>query len=367
MKIVLVNEFSDVHCPVTKLVYDLGAELTLVADTHVVQANLRTNYRPGGTRWQRILSLVLCHLFIPAVVFWQVLWSAIKAQKICVVVTTLPPLLHWNLLLLASILRFRCVVWYQDAHPEIEVRILKRRGFSRLAQFLSTLDSHILTLAEKIVVLDEAMFDVMVLDRKLPAAKIEISAPWSTFASPAKKIRQPILASSQPIRLIYAGNYGFAHDISPLSGALSKLSQAQKARVTITGIGMNAPSQLLFKETFVKVGINVSILQRTNSFSDLIKMFDEFDLGLVSLREDSAGLAAPSKAYTYVSQGLPILYVGPKKSLPDGLVTRGFGVSCEEFIRALQSGIFPSLTSSGLIIEDPKSESVKTMMRVIYD
>jgi hypothetical protein len=367
VKIVLVNEFSDVNCPVTKLVYDLGAELTLVADTQVVQANLRTTYRPGGTRWQRVLSLILCHLGIPVVVMYQVFLSAIKGQKICVVVTTLPPLLHWNLLVLASVLRFRCVVWYQDAHPEIEVRVLQRMGFYWLPRMLSGIDEVILKLAQRIVVLDEAMFDLITVDRKIPSERVKISAPWCTFVSPTKKLRQPRFSDSQPIRLIYAGNYGFAHDISPLAGALSTLSNELKSKILMTGIGMNAPSQERFKDLFAAAGITVNLLPRTESFKALLELFDDFDFGLVSLREDSVGLASPSKAYTYISQGLPILYVGPKRALPDGLVTMGFGILLDDFIQALAVGAFPSLKSSGSFMEDPKKASIEAIMRVIYE
>jgi hypothetical protein len=367
VRVVLANEFSDINCPVTKLMYDLGAELALDAETTVIHANLRTKYRPGGTQWLRVVSLGLCHLVIPVVVLYQVLLSAIKREKICVVIATTPPLLHWNLLILSSVLRFHCVVWYQDAHPEIEVRILRRRGFSGLARVLSWLDRRILNLSTKVVVLDEAMSDLMTIDRRLGSSRVEISPPWSTFASPAKKMRQPHFSTTRVVSLIYAGNYGFTHDLSPLTEALSKLSAELKAQISITGIGMNPSSQALFRQLCTEAGIKVSILPRTESFHALLRMFDDYDLGVVSLRDDSAGLAAPSKAYTYISQGLPILYVGPKRTLPDSLVQRGFGVSQDSFVGAIQAGVFPILTSSGTIVDDPKQESMKSMMRVIND
>jgi hypothetical protein len=366
VRIILVNEFSDLNSPVTKLVYDLGAALTVLPNTTVIQLNLRTKYRPGGLRWQRIGSMGLMYMIAPVIIFCHLITSKMGREKFCVVVTTTPPLLHWILLLLSAVLKFRVIVWYQDAHPEIEVRILRRRGFFMLARILAGVDVAILKMADRIVVLDDAMFDLITVGRKIPSECVKISAPWSTFASPGRKMRQPNFSSTGVINLIYAGNYGFTHDISPLAMGLGKLSAKQRAQVSITGIGMNAPSQLRFKELFRDAGIEVKMLPRSESFQTLLHMFDHYDFGLVSLREDSAGLAAPSKAYTYLSQGLPILYVGPKKSLPDKLVQQGFGVSTGEFIAELASGFFSNLKSCGSVIDDPKHEAMKVMMRVIY-
>lgn len=369
MRVVLVNEFSDVNCPVTKLVYELGNELSDHSGTKVVQANLRTKYRPGGTRWQRVLSLVVMHLLMPFVMICQWLAAKLRRQRFCVLVTTLPPLLHWNLLLLSLLLRFRCVVWYQDAHPEIEARILRRKGFTRLAQVLTILDRWILSLAAHMVVLDDAMAELMIKTRNITRARLSIAPPWTAYVTPAKRIRQPSPPSSsaQPLRLIYAGNYGFAHDLKPFSKLLETLNPEDKSLVTIFGIGMNDASRQSFQNVFSSVGIKVETLPRVESFETLLAVFETADLGLVSLREDYAGIAAPSKAYTYVSQGLPILYSGPEQTLPDGLITEGLGFSARHFVSMIRNKNIPSLKQAGQVAVDPKAESIATLTKAVYE
>ena len=369
MRVVIVNEFSDVNCPVTKLVYDLGDELTKHAATKIVQANLRTKYRPGGTRWQRVLSLGVMHLIMPFVMVYQRLAAKINRQRFCVLVTTLPPLLHWNLLLLSVVLRFRCVVWYQDAHPEIEARILARKGLHHLAKALVLVDRWILSLAPHLVVLDDAMADLMCKSRHISGSHLSVAPPWTAFVTPAKPMRQPSsdFSVTEPLRLIYAGNYGFAHDLGPFSTLLATLTPQEKNCLKIVGIGMNETSRRAFQDVFNRVGIQVETLARVESFSKLLVVFQNADLGIVSLRDDYAGIAAPSKAYTYVSQGLPIIYSGPPHTLPDRLVDDGLGFTATDFVAMIHNQTIPTLKRAEQISIDPKAASIATLIKVVYD
>lgn len=364
MTVVLVNEFSDINCPVTKLVYDLGNELSTIPGTLVVQANFRTKYRPGGTRWQRVLTLLGMHITMPFVITFQWVRAKIQQKPFCVIVTTLPPLLHWNLLLLSLVLRYRCILWYQDAHPEIEARILKRRGFHRIAKFLTSMDSLILKSTDKVIVLDQAMANLLTDERSVSVAKISIAPPWTAFVSPAKSLRDP--SSHEKLKLIYAGNYGFAHDLKPFAKMLSEISTDARKRLQVIGIGMNETSRRSFETLFNEVEVPVKTFPRIESFLALLKVFEDADFGLVSLRDDYAGIAAPSKAYTYISQGLPIVYAGPQQTLPSSLVHDGLGVSASDFVDALKNNKSIALSFAGQVPIDPKLKSIQTLIDAIY-
>ncbi len=366
VRVVLVNEFSDINCPVTKLLYEFGGDLAKETNTQVAQFNLRTKYRPGGMRWQRVVSLIVMHLLTPFAAIYHWLNAYILGQKLCFVVTTLPPLVHWSVILIGNLFGFRVVVWYQDAHPEIESRILQKKGLIFLASGLRAIDRWILAKAPVIVVLDDAMADLLIRGRDVSPGRIFISPPWTTFINPAKPIRGLKDSSSSNLKLLYAGNYGFAHDLSSLAKEIKNLSVDIKTKVSITGIGMNEDSRKLFTEIFDDSGIKISTLPRVESFENLLKIFSDYDLGVVSLHEDYAGIAAPSKAFTYVSQGLPLLYVGPKRTLPDRLTEDGAGYNQNQFIDALKTGVFPGLRLEGLIVTDPKAESEKVLLKAIY-
>ncbi len=363
-RVVLVNEFSDENCPVTKLVYDLGYDLRRNENTVVVQANLRTKYRPGGTRWQRILSLVAMHILMPLVTVVQKILARIQRERLVFVVTTLPPLIHWELALICMFLRIPIIIWYQDAHPEIEARYLKQCRLGCIADVLTSLDRLILCLASRIVVLDNAMADLLRENRGIDPSKILVAPPWTTFVNPAKPIRGRF--HPPDIKLLYAGNYGLAHDLSPLAHELATLPTDIRSRVRITGIGMNEDSRRAFEALFIAAGVSVNTLPRADSFSALLGMFDEYQFGIVSLRADFAGIAAPSKAFTYLSQGLPILYVGPERALPSDLVDMGMGLNLTNFIQGLRSSEFSFLDMDGRTLQDPKQESAAVLMRAIY-
>lgn len=366
MRIVLINEFSDENCPVTKLVYDLGKDLGHDSKTKIIQVNLRTKYRPGGTRWQRVLSLFAMHLMMPFVLFYQWLLTTGSSKRLCIVVTTLPPLIHWNVLAIAHIFRVRCVVWYQDAHPEIESRILRKKGAALFAAALEALDTKFFQLADHVVALDQAMFDLLEKKRHVKKDRLSIAAPWTAFIHPAKALRKP-KDNGDVIRLIYAGNYGFAHDLTPFMNHLGALNVEEKKRVSVTGVGMNEGSRRLFEAGFQKAGIKVETLPRMETFRDLLQLFNDFDFGIVSLHADYAGIAAPSKAYTYISQGLPIVYIGPLRALPDLLIRDGYGITSDDFVEALKTSSFKQLPISNQLSPDPKPVSIARLRRAIYD
>jgi hypothetical protein len=366
-RVVLVNEFSDTNCPVTNLVYDLGFSLEKHQHTHVIQLNLRTKYRPGGTRWQRVASFFLMQILMPFAVLYHFLAATARGQCLCFVVTTLPPLIHWVTILLGKVIGFRVVVWYQDAHPEIEARILRKNGFGFFAKGLVACDRWVLSMAPAIVVLDDAMADLLRLNRAVASHQIFIAPPWTTFINPPKPIRETIYDSARSFRLLYAGNYGFAHDLLPLADAIRNLPDEIRTRLSVTGVGMSENSRRVFTKIFEDAGIKIETVPRQGSMAALLKMFNDFDFGVVSLRQEYAGIASPSKAFTYLSQGLPILYEGPQRTLPDRLVNDGAGYTTVQFIDALKAGCFDPLKMAGLIMPDPKAESEKILIKAIYE
>jgi len=59
-------------------------------------------------------------------------------------------------------------------------------------------------------------------------------------------------------------------------------------------------------------------------FNELKEVFQRLrlDVGVVILDEASAGLLSPSKFSAYLKFGLPVLYIGPKKTNTDVICTR---------------------------------------------
>jgi hypothetical protein len=369
--LIFINEFSDRNCPVTALVYDLQQSLSREDQVHCSQLNLRTRYRPGGFQIIRILSLLAMVVLSPFAIVWHRILTFISRKKLTIVLTTLPPMLHWVVLPIAFFLRVPVIFWYMDAHPELEMRILQRSNLQNLNRVILAIDKFILKLSSTFVVLDSAMKNYLCSRRSVPDQKIALSPPWSTYMTPTKPLRG-FQSDHQSLKLLYAGNYGFAHDISPLAQMLTeKTSQLPtgnqiKIKIEITIVGMNAKAQETFVSSFANSKVKITCLPRFERIADLLKLFDQFDFGIVSLRNDGPGTAAPSKSFTYISQGLPILYLGPEGSFADDLVRDGYGLDLAAFAELITStdGKWHS-PKIGTTLPDPKLKAIKVFEDIL--
>ncbi|MCX6116030.1 MAG: hypothetical protein NT027_00670 [Proteobacteria bacterium] len=363
MTLILINEFSDTNCPVTKLVYDLGEWVSQDKGQSVVQLNLGTKYRPGGLGWIRVLSLLIMHLITPYRLFYHRIKCMISKSKMTVIVTTLPPFIHWTTVLFCKLIQVKVILWYMDAHPEIEIRKLRSKSFFRLANILSILERFFIPQFDEIVTLDEGMAELLSKSTGVSRSKIRISSPWATFVSPTTILRQPVLSKNRPLRLVYAGNYGQAHDLAPLADMLKEI--VPLTPIELVGMGMNNTSAKRFEKNFADIGnLTLTVYPRFESVSHLVTELAKFDLGIVSLNADYLGIASPSKAFTYISQGLPILYIGPQKTLSDSLVKTGYGYNLESFTASLSTQ-FPVLSKANTHAKDPKHDSMSVFLEVL--
>lgn len=345
------------------MAYDFGHDIERINGYEVVQINLRTKYRPGGLQAARVFGLLAMQALLPFLLFFWRLYALARRQKVVQLVSTLPPLLHLAGLIWGSLLRVPTIVWYQDAHPEIETRILESRGHRLVPDLLRWLDRNLLSRAHCIVALDQAMLR-LIRDLGVSAKLVE-AQPWVTYAKPAKPLRAP--RDEGALRLFYAGNYGFAHDLTPLVDLLRSQQLTELTRIEITAMGMNEDARRRFEDLFVSSKIALRTLPRVDAVEDVYRMMEEFDLGIVSLRDTYAGIACPSKALTYVSQGLAILYVGPAGTLPFELCMSGWGVTLEQLRASFANQKQPMealtqyLARIGHILPDPRGAAFETL------
>ncbi|MCX6125864.1 MAG: hypothetical protein NTV34_14110, partial [Proteobacteria bacterium] len=351
----------------TKMAYDFGRNLLAEGVVRPVQFNLRTRYAPGGTAPRRILSMLAMHLILPVILcYWRIL-CLVTGRKLTQLATTLPPLIHINASIFGRTLSIPTVVWYQDAHPELEARICERKGLHFMAHMLRKLEFMWVGSTSQIVALDDAM--ATLIQQIKPNHPVKIAHPWITYVNPPKALRAP--RADGTLKIFYAGNYGFAHDLEPLIKYIFELPQAVRDKIEITATGMNDLARAKFSRIFADVGVSIKTLPRMDSFAAVCDLMSQFDLGLVSLKMDCAGLASPSKAFTYISQGLPILYVGPPGTMPDQVSKQGWGINLDQLKAMTSQGGFSStilrqnLSQNGNIYPDPSQRGYEVLRAAI--
>lgn len=361
-RILLISEYTTNQSPVGTLNVDFMNFFSNGTKTPVSTFSSPSKYYPGGFHPVRLLNLLWLTLFVPFVLLFYKIRSELTREPLVVVVTTSPPNLHLIVVFFCRLFFITSLVWFQDAHPEAEARLLEARGLRRVAKFLRWGESKILPLAQSIICLDKAMKDELV-NRVGPLEKCFIVPPWATYLRPAKAMHKVEVETE--LKLIYAGNYGYAHDLNPFAKTLGQLSANLQRRISLTFIGMSAQSQLRLSQLFENLSVQLFFRERLKSADELKQIFGSFHYGIVSLSFSQHGIACPSKAYTYLSQGLPVLYIGPENTLSSELVETGWGqYPTLQFLESSFSGQELSC-HRGQVFPDPRSRSLQEFEKII--
>jgi len=310
LRIIIVNETSDPGCPVSKLAFDLGGYL-ISEGYKVSQFYVTKKYLPGGFTPRRVINLVLAHFILPIWIMGWTLLGLLKHERLILLATTMPPLIHWTSLVFGRLLGSTIITWYQDAHPDLEAQLFAKYRIPWVGQALQWVNRGLMRLNKGIIFLDHVTSIV--------------APPWVTYLQPARPLRKET-SSRNRLKLLYAGNYGIAHDLKPLVLKISTLPTEEQQRLHLTFVGMNQRSQQLIAKHFSQVAVDIKFLPRFAAIEQLSLFMAEFDFGVVSLHSSLLGFACPSKAFSYLSQGLPIFYVGPAGTLSDKLCRQSWGV-----------------------------------------
>jgi hypothetical protein len=355
-RFLLVNEYVDHSAPTGQVASDVQAHLQRSPGVEVESFCGRGKYSPGGFRIRRLANLVWVHgvLFFRLAAFRAKL--AIRRESGLVCVFTSPPLIHLTCIVLCRLLGLPVVAWLMDIHPDVAFVKVRRKGSSEGGR-LGLLNSSILPLAQGVVVLDEGMRERLLANG---VSRILVLPPWSTYAEPAFALKRP--PSSGPIRLVYAGNYGWAHDFRPFVKAFGTLPLEKQLALNIDVVGVSPAARVELAKLLEHFPGPVRFHSRFESFPALLAFLREADFGIVSLRHSCKGLLCPSKILTYVSQGLPFLFAGPTPSLASTLRSAGWGLGVQEFVSLLQKSDAPwSQLVVGETFENPRGSCLDSL------
>lgn len=363
--VLMIAEYlKESGAPTGMLASDLQDELKKQNAGKVWVLRAPGNYKPGGLAFMRLRNLLLLHVFTPFLILAAQIFSLFSGRKLVVVATTSPPLIHWTAQFFAFLFRARTLTWYQDAHPEIECRLLEKRNKNFLAGLLRAVDSVLMRITNSVVTLDSGMSND--LKKRCPNVRnVEAIPPWATFVEPSVAFRAP--KNSAQVKILYAGNYGKAHDLSPFVELLRSQPVDIQSQLQFTFVGMNAASAATLKELFSGLHVSQVFLPRFQKLTDLFVLMKEMDFGLVSLNHEFAGVMCPSKAYTYLSQGTAILNAGPPNSLSDELCQTGWGYNAEDFFEILRSRSldFALHDKNGHFFQNPRHKSIPRFLEKI--
>ena len=195
--------------------------------------------------------------------------------------------------------------------------------FSRLLQKMTRF---IYANVDEIICLDDAMKELLNKRYADPSNRLPITViPNWESASRFPQIGAPlddelsrVLADPKRFCVLYLGNAGVGHEFATI---LEVAKQLRDDGITFLFVGGGRQRKQLERAKLEHDLRNV-IFNDYVPTAMLPTLLRVVDVSLITLRAEACGVMSPSKLYTYLAAGLPVLYVGPKKTNVDDAIDR---------------------------------------------
>jgi glycosyltransferase involved in cell wall biosynthesis len=268
--------------------------------------------RTPGLRFSRgIVSRILSYASFGL----AAIWYSLRIPKPDLVLSmTTPPLLSLVGWMLQHLRGSKHFIWEMDLYPEVANDLNVLRSDSWLSRLIGKVSSSSRCNADGVIVLGECMRDRL-LSAGVPRRKIRIAENWAD----GQTIYPSPYRTSAHLKVMYSGNLGMAHDIDTIAGAIGALSGDDRFRFTFVGGG--ARSKELQAKCEESQWSSVAFLPY-QSRERLAESLCSGDIGLVTLNASCSGSVVPSKVYSLMAAGRPVLFIGPASATPARTIER---------------------------------------------
>lgn len=243
-------------------------------------------------------------------------WAVLTGPRADVVVAyTTPPFIAMLAVLAKWLRGSRAVYWVMDLYPDVPVAsgMLKREGF--VSRVLERVHRFILKRCDKNVVLGRCMAERL-REKGVAEEKIELIRVW-----PVEGGIRPEARETNEVRrewgigddfvVMYSGNFGIAHDVETVLGAMREMRGDEGVRFEFVGGGKRRGEV----EAFIsKEGVRNAAYRDYVPVERLSSSLSAGDVHLITMLDGMEGLIVPSKLFGAMSAGRPSVFVGPRSS-----------------------------------------------------
>ncbi|MFW3496698.1 glycosyltransferase family 4 protein [Aerococcus viridans] len=228
-----------------------------------------------------------------------------------IVVYSNPPILPIIALIAKWLFHSKIIFVSYDIYPEIAIKtgIIKTESIS--TTFMKWINMKLFSEADLIVALSNEMKNKIINIRDCDPDRISVIENWATEENEVG--RDVSISSSdsyikESITITYLGNMGIPQDLDTIIGAItdSRIKNNPLIKFVFAGHG-NQKEKLIDAVKAHKINnVKVHDYLVGNAYK---KVVDDTDIFLLSLKNELAGLAVPSKFYTYVMMNKYILSI----------------------------------------------------------
>ena len=198
-----------------------------------------------------------------------------------------------------------------DIHPDILIAT-KWMNIPRICiKAWNLINALIFKSATTIIVPSSTMKKTLVTNKLLSEEKIEVIPNWARPEIIKQSYSTPIKSNlgipQEHAIVLYAGNIGIMQQLDPILDSASRLRESP---IDFVFIGEGEKKSELMQRTYTEELTNVHFFpyQPEQQFAQIVQ---ESDACLVTLQPGLDAFSAPSRAYTFLSAGTPIIALMP--------------------------------------------------------
>lgn len=290
--------------------------------------------------------MVLLHL-------WEI--AGYKA----VVVYSNPPILPWIASWAKVLFGTKLIFVSYDLYPEVATRTNTLRQGNMICRLMDHINKCVYRRADQVVALSSEMRDYILKSRPISPDRVSVIPNWFADQDSREVRADNRFKDLAEGRLVvsYFGNMGTCQDMGTILGAIRLLRENEKVFFLFAGHGnkMEKLKTILAEEQLP----NAKIFDFLHG-QDFLDALAVSDCALVSLGRGITGLCVPSKTYSYMMQGIPLLAI-----MDESDIVRDIESGCGAWVR---NGEFDKLAAAILDMgaSPEKREAMRRRCREIY-
>jgi len=159
--------------------------------------------------------------------------------------------------------------------------------------------------------------------------KIVIIPNWAVVSSTAAIAEEMKDVFQKKFTIVYSGNFGEASDFDTLLGSAKLLESEQDIRFVLIGNGRNKPA---VRSKVKSLGLENIFFKDFLPDTTYRYVLDKASAFVVAMNKGSKGTSVPSKFYTYLSAGKPVIGIVPEGSeVALAIEEKSLGFVCSDY------------------------------------
>lgn len=268
-------------------------------------------------------------------------------EEAVVMALTTPPLIGLVAWLAARWRGLRFIALQEDMYPDVAVALGALRANSLITRLLEWLSRFMLRQADRVIVLSDCMLERVLAKfgpatdlkaRETAIARIDVIHNWADGREIAPLVGEkarfwderglPELHAK--LVILFSGNLGLVNEFATVLEAARQLNARSDVAFVFIGEGARSGEITEFVQRHQLANI---LMLPYQARSDVRRSLSAGDVLLITLGEGLAGLSVPSKTYSSLAAGRPLLFVGDHRSSTATLIKQhqcGAALSCGE-------------------------------------